>query len=1057
MQHEDFEWEKYEFNRFTVFFYGNNKNLAVYSAMNAEKMLRDMEQFFDYSIRNERVQFVVYSKLEHYRQSNVGIPETDESNIGGTTQIAGSKIFLYYNGDLGHLRQQLQRGISQMLIGQMLFGDNWREMIKNNALISFPHWYIDGLVQYSAQEWSVEKDDLLRDLVLRDKYCKFIRLEEAQTNLVGQSLWYYISETYGSNVIPNILYMARVSRNVESGFMFVLGISLKTLLNDAQLFYEFRYETDEDGAQEFGPVLSNKIRKRQSYAQPVLNENGTKLAYSSNILGKTKVWIWDLEKEKRKKVVRQGHKLERVNDESYPLLDWNPVTGELTTITEKRGKIWLSRYDERGRKQAKLELLRMEKVLSMDYSKDGKQIVFTGINKGQSDVYLYSVAANSQKQLTDDVYDDLDAAFWKPNTILFSSNRTNDTLNQSTNHLSNRVKDKKDIYLLDLSDEDRVMNMTNTLNSDERSPKRFDELRFSFLSDATGISNRYIGHLDSTILSIDTVITYRYYSQTEPITGYARALKDFDGNPELGSMVQLYQKDGKHRFEVLDKETMLDFYEAAKTSFVISNEPIEIDSSLFTSEDSNTIKLIRHSVFENAPPIQQDVTENNGEIDIYNYEFELDALEEVSQSQEPAADRVVTKDTTQKEDVKVFRLPEQRNYNLAFAATDLTTQFDFDYATELYQPFNGGPYVMPGLGTFFKVGMLDVFEDYKLEGGFRYSFNNSGTEFFISLEDRSKRLDKKYILQRQIINSDNGYSNVERTQLYQARSIFRYAIDEVNALQATVTGRYDRTVFLAANDALLSKDDNTFFWGGIKLEYIFDNTLDVALNILNGARTKVFAEHYRGLAAPSVSLNVVGLDSRHYQKIHRNIIWANRLAASSSFGPSKLVYYMGSVDNWIALGNQERFDNSTNVSQEEGYQFQTIATNMRGFVQNARNGNNFAVINSELRWPIVKYFANKPLKSEFLSSFQLIGFGDIGSAWNGVNPYSSKNTFNTYTVSNQSVTVIYQNQNDPIIGSLGFGARAKIWGYFVRFDYAWGIENGVFLDPMYHLSFGLDF
>ena len=87
----------------------------------------------------------------------------------------------------------------------------------------------------------------------------------------------------------------------------------------------------------------------------------------------------------------------------------------------------------------------------------------------------------------------------------------------------------------------------------------------------------------------------------------------------------------------------------------------------------------------------------------------------------------------------------------------------------------------------------------------------------------------------------------------------------------------------------------------------------------------------------------------------------------------------------------------------------------------------------------------------------MIGFADVGTAWNGPNPYSDENAFNTIVVTNGSATVRYKNQNDPILGSLGWGLRTKIWGYFVRFDYAHGIENGKFITPRGHLSVGFDF
>lgn len=1062
MQYEQFDWMKYEFEHFTVFFYGESKNLAIYTARNANEMIEEMEQFFDYSLKRNRTQFVVYQKLEHFRQSNVGIPETDESNIGGTTQIAGSKIFVYFDGDLNSFRNQIREGITQVLIGQMLFGDNWREMIKNNALMNFPTWFTQGLTKYAANPWDVHADDRLRDLISRDKYANFNRLKGVDAEVAGRSLWYYIGETYGTNVIPNILYMARVTRSIESGFLFVLGISLNTLLEDAERFFEHRYMSDENGSQAFNEFEPVKTSKAMDYTEPVLSDDGRYLAYASNKLSKIKVHVYDNEREKRKKLMRQGHKLDRIYELDYPIMDWNPVSGELFVIAEKKGEIWMHRFDPKEGRVGKTKLLRLEKVLEMEFSDDGKQILFSAINKGQTDIYLYSVAANSQRQLTDDIYDDRYPAFWQQNQVIFASNRANDTVNLAKDYLMFQPSKQMDLYKLQMNS-DVAMNLTSDEVSNEVRPTQLNATEYMFLSDASGIVNRNKGYIDSTIVSVDTVITYRYFSKNEPLTAYKRNVHDYDYNRAEQKLIELVYQDGKYKFHEKSGDDITKAFVPVKSNFVqdrILSEQNQapVPDSIPTPFDSLGIKFVKKQVF---PETNLPDSKSSGEIDIHNYTFEEEALKEVAEPEAKTPDQQandqLTDSLSQTPVEKIITVPEMRNYNIAFAATDLTTQFDFDYATDLYQPFNGGPYIMPGMGTFVKVGMLDVFEDYKVEGGFRYSFNNSGTEYFISLEDRSKRLDKKYIIQRQSLITSQTLQRTQRTQLYQARGIFRYPLDPVQSIQLTSTGRYDRLITLGTDRGGLQESDATVFWAGLKLEYIFDNTLNKSLNILNGSRVKVFAEHYRNVIDPSTSLYVTGLDARNYIPIHRDLIWANRLAASSSFGPQKLVYYLGSVDNWIVLGDRVRFDNSNAISPNQGYAFQTIATNMRGFPQNARNGNNFAVFNSELRWPIVRYFTNKPLKSEFLSTLQVIGFGDVGTAWTGRTPYSEENSFNRITETNGSITVIYENQTEPVVGGVGWGLRAKVWGYFVRFDYAWGIENGLFLPPTTHLSFGLDF
>ena len=130
---------------------------------------------------------------------------------------------------------------------------------------------------------------------------------------------------------------------------------------------------------------------------------------------------------------------------------------------------------------------------------------------------------------------------------------------------------------------------------------------------------------------------------------------------------------------------------------------------------------------------------------------------------------------------------------------------------------------------------------------------------------------------------------------------------------------------------------------------------------------------------------------------------------------------------------------------------------MRGFSQNVRNGNNFALINSELRWPFVRYFSGHPLRSNFLNSLQVVGFGDIGTAWSGKSPWSGENAYDTEVIKNGPITVTLDTNREPIVAGFGTGLRAQLLGYFIRADWAWGVENHYVLPRVFYLSFSLDF
>ena len=163
---------------------------------------------------------------------------------------------------------------------------------------------------------------------------------------------------------------------------------------------------------------------------------------------------------------------------------------------------------------------------------------------------------------------------------------------------------------------------------------------------------------------------------------------------------------------------------------------------------------------------------------------------------------------------------------------------------------------------------------------------------------------------------------------------------------------------------------------------------------------------------------------------------------------------MGGVDNWILAS----FDNGTPIDYSQNYLYQTLATNMRGFGQNIRNGNNFVVLNSELRLPVFSYLLDRPINMKFIKNFQLVAFGDVGTAWTVWNPYDLGNSLYTSHYSDGNLNISVTEQKEPIVGGFGLGLRTTVAGYFVRGDMAWGIEDGkINRKPRFYLSFNLDF
>ena len=86
-----------------------------------------------------------------------------------------------------------------------------------------------------------------------------------------------------------------------------------------------------------------------------------------------------------------------------------------------------------------------------------------------------------------------------------------------------------------------------------------------------------------------------------------------------------------------------------------------------------------------------------------------------------------------------------------------------------------------------------------------------------------------------------------------------------------------------------------------------------------------------------------------------------------------------------------------------------------------------------------------------------MAFGDVGTAWTGITPYSEDNTLFTKYIYQDPLFIKVQLLRDPFVEGVGFGLRSRVLGYFIRGDVAWGIEDGYWRKPVYYLSLSLDF
>ncbi len=992
VQYKEFQWTYYKFDDFDVYFYLGGKELALYTAKYVEDHLEEIEDKLDTGL-DDKMQFIVFNNLTDLKQSNIGLMSDEQYNTGGITHIIGKKVFIYFDGSHASFDRQIRAGVAQSIVNQLLYGSSIGSQMKNTSLFPFPDWYMKGLVSYISEDWNTELDNWVKDGILSEKFKKFNQLTGEEATYAGHAFWRYIAQKYGSSTISNIVYMAKVSRRLESGFLYVLGISFKNLQAEALAFYRELYSQSDSSRMFPTESILKKVKSQRMYSKLKLSPDGINLVYTYNHYGQYKIMMKNMNAGKTKKLMKAGFRLEDKVDYSYPIMAWHPSGKILSILVEKKGEIYLYYYLLDEKKMERVILYQFEKVLDMAYSTDGRSMVMSAVQSGQSDIFIYDVGSNSYEQITKDDFDDLYPRFINNSKeIVFSSNRINDTIRFENKYKPGEVQERYDLFLYSYTNKSNYLRrVTKTPLSNEIKAMEYEKNHISFLSDKNGIYNRYIGQFDSAISYIDTTTHYRYFTRSFPVTDYSRNIIEQDIVPELDKFGQVIYKDRKYYMQLHDRLPVqsLSVSEGENTHFMdqlvdlYGKKPEETAPQKDGSEAPKPQKRKGFTTVRQSDALREikeilsaDTALSDGKINIKDYQFDLkDYQQKIGINRDFTMLDVPLPGQKKKDEEEP---PKRLNYNVEYFINQVTTQIDFSYLNQNYQPFSGSKapiYLNPGFNVLLKVGVTDLLEDYRIVGGVRLNLDLSNNEYLLSFANLKKRIDKEIVFHRQV----NEY-NIMNLAFYRIFTheffyIMKYPFNPVLALKSTLLYKYEKGVFRATDVYTLSYPDYYGHNGSLKEELIYDNTKNLGANLYDGTRFKLFGEYYQSINERDRNMVVVGIDYRNYQRIHRTLIWANRFAYSSSFGDNKLIYYMGGVDNWLF----PKFNPFTPVDPDQPYVYQTLATNLRGFDQNIRNGNSFAVINSEIRFPIFRYFANRPIKSDFANNFQIVGFGDIGS------------------------------------------------------------------------------
>jgi len=1105
VQYQKFKWKYYQTENFNTYFSQDGLELGKYVAQVAEQELPSLEEFIEYGLQR-RTNIAVYNSFDELQQSNVGIG-IDWQNTGGVTRLVNNKMLIYFDGNHENLRKQIRQGIAGVLVANVLFGDDLGEFAANQTLLDLPKWLTDGYIDYAAEEWNTSLDDQLKNALLSGDYKNFYQFAFQKPMLAGHAFWYYIGNKYGRSKTTYMLYLARIYRNLNSATQKIAKKKFKEVLRDfmdqeaQKYFKDVRGRriaprgqlsvTEEVGKKDFIHFNANPQPRSFAYAAVEFKQGKYSVVYHPDFVS-------------RKVLLQYGTRTreDEINP-NYPILAWDGKGTRLAVVYNSEGKTHLFVYDAVNRiKIVNQDLSALfSQVQDVKYMLDANTLIFSAVRSGQTDIFVYKIEKQILEQVTNDTYDDLDPAFVAfpgKTGIIFSSNRPTGNAPSTDTAIS---RSRYNIFLVDnwnKSDFKQITQLTNVRFGNARYPSQYNTTHFTFVSDENGIGNRYAGFFRSERAGLDTLV----YIGDEVLRNPPRkevdsVLKDWNKSDIDSVGYVSITTDSAYVFPLTNYQSSLLETRTAGDNTQVSEVTRQGDYKFLyrLRIDENTLrrrnvtakpteymrklaeqqKIATSRSTMNQPTGTDTTQRQQNNNDFFNSEFSSEHKDSSQLGKVFSAEEIKPEPILRKAKLYEYRPPKFFN-DYVVAALNNTV-----YTVNKYQPYayGAGP-IDPSNGNqisgLIRVGTADLFEDYKISGGFRIAPNLRDNDVLFEFSNLKKRFDWGFTFYRSntegIIDSA-GMSGKQTSNYYLAR--LRYALDKVRSLRITVGPRFDRSTYPSFSTSNLKKPDIKKTYGQLSLEYVHDNTLNPTMNIWHGLRYKAYVDWFTQLSKIRTTegkyLFNAGFDARHYLPIYRNVIWAVRAAADFSWGNQKVIYYLGGVDGWLKLRENEKvdpntgarsyryFDPSNTPDPDANYTYQALAVNLRGFKQNAANGNNSLVINSEVRMPVFSTLFNRPINNAFIRNFQLVQFVDLGTAWNGAYDKLERPSI-TYSDINSAPGVFVKIKAGgvgPFAGGYGFGARSTLLGYFIRFDVAWQM-NGVFKGkPQTYLALGLDF
>lgn len=430
VQYRKLEWSVLRTPHFDIHFSDGYRELATRTGFILEQGYEKLSGDFSHRI-NWRIPVIVYGSQSDFQQTNVTWSLLPEGVLAFSEPMR-RRIVIYFGGSNQEYANTAVHELVHLFTFDIVYGNLLKSVFSRSRLFPMPLWFAEGLAEYFSVGWDGSGEMFMRDAAVFDYLPDLEYADGYMAYKAGQAAIKYISETYGTGKVVEIMESLR-SGSLTGALQSTLGITQEELSKNWKKSVRKQYwplYADKKEPESYGRRLTDHAKKHHSMnTKPAFSPDGSEIVFFSDMKGLDGIYLMDALTGAVKKRLVSGMMTSRFESikSMNSTLTYSPDGKRIAFVAKSDGFDRLFILSVPGGRVERKISLPLDFFHSPAWSPDGKSIVLVGSREGKSDLYLYNIERGSIEKLTDDTADESSPA-WFPDGSRIAYSRSEITM-----------------------------------------------------------------------------------------------------------------------------------------------------------------------------------------------------------------------------------------------------------------------------------------------------------------------------------------------------------------------------------------------------------------------------------------------------------------------------------------------------------------------------------------------------------------------------------------------------------------------------------------------------